>query len=268
MTITTHYGISFRGALFSYLLGAPIRVGFDRAGRGLLYNVRVRVANPEGRHAVDWNLDLVSALGIKVESARIDLEPAPEDRRLASEHLRSCGFGDDQLLVGVFPGSKRLSRLWPAARFAEVADALSDRYRCRIMLIGGERERGAIDEIRSKMRREPIIAVGQDIGQSAALIERCGLMISTDSGPMHLAAAVKAPVVALFGPETPVRVRPYGERAVVVRHDMPCSPCHDYDCRFGTMACMDAITVDDVVAAVEANSEAWGLNRWRRAPGK
>ena len=267
MTITTHYGISFRGALFSYLLGAPIRVGFDRAGRGLLYNLRVRVANPQGRHAVDWNLDLARALGIKVAKAELSIALSPEDRVFASAFLRERNAGEDALLVGIFPGSKRISRLWPGGRFAEVADRLSDLYRCRIMLIGGEREREAIGEIRSKMRHEPILAVGQGIRETAALIERCGLMISTDSGPMHIAAAVKTPVVALFGPETPVRVRPYSERAAVVRHDVPCSPCHDYGCKLGTMACMDAITVDDVLAAVEANSPAWGLDRWRRASG-
>jgi len=268
MVLTTHQGIRFRGALFSYLLGVPIRVGFDKGGRGALYNHRVAVCDADARHATDWNLDLARALGVKVAKAELSIALSPGDRAFASAFLGDRNAGEDALLVGIFPGSKRISRLWPAERFARVADALSDRYRSRLILLGGEREREAIGEIKCKMRHEPITAIGQGIRETAALIERCGLMISTDSGPMHLAAAVKTPVVALFGPETPVRVRPYSERAAVVRHDVPCSPCHDYGCKLGTMACMDAITVDDVLAAVEANSPAWGLDRWRRASGR
>ncbi|HVP58111.1 MAG TPA: lipopolysaccharide heptosyltransferase II [bacterium] len=263
MVLTTHQGVRFRGAFFSYLLGAPIRVGFDKGGRGALHNYRVPVRDADDRHATDWNLDLARAIGIKVEKAELTIALSSEDRAFASAFLRERRADEDVLLAGIFPGSKRISRLWPADRFAAVADALSDRYRARVILLGGERERGIVEAIKGAMHHEPIIAIGQDIRQTAALIERCGLMISTDSGPMHVAVAVKTPVVALFGPETPVRVRPYTERAAVVMHPTPCSPCHDYGCRLGTMACMDAISVEDVLRAVEANSISWGLERWR-----
>ena len=265
ISITTHYGISFRAAFFSYLVGAPTRVGFDRGGRGSLYNVRVAVGSPGERHAVEWNLDLARALGLGVESPALSVALAPREREAASALLRGCRIGDGRrLLVGIFPGSKRSTRLWRSERFAAVADALAEAYRADILLLGGPGERAAVAEIERAMRAPAAVAVGQSVRDTAALIERCGLVISTDSGPMHLAAALGAPVVALFGPETPVRVGPWTDHAAVIQHDFACSPCHTGGCRLGTNACMEAITVDDVLEAVRANSERWGLEPFRR----
>ena len=257
MTLTTHQGIRFRGALMTYLIGAPIRVGFDKGGRGDLYTVRVEVADADARHAVDWNLDLISALGIEVGKRELSLPLAAEDRQFASDFFAARGV--DDLVVALFQGSKRVTRLWPDERFAAVGDALARRYHARILLLGGERERATIEHTASLMEEKPIVAIGQSITQTAALIARSGLLVSTDSGPMHIAAAVGTPVVALFGPETPTRVRPYSVKSAVVRHAVPCSPCHDYGCRLGTIECMMRITPEDVLETIQANAVAWGL---------
>jgi lipopolysaccharide heptosyltransferase II len=264
MTLTTHQGIGFTGAVFSYLLGAPIRVGFDKGGRGVLYTHRVEVEDVEARHAVDWNLDLAVRLGINVDTRQLSLPLPAQDRQFAADLLAGAGVAADQVVIALFQGSKRRSRLWLGDRFAQLADALADRYRSRILLFGAENERPAIEAIAGAMRSSPIVAIGQTIRQTAALIERSGLLVSCDSGPVHIAAALETPVVALFGPETPVRVGPYGERSAVVRHDLPCSPCHGKDCRFGRPRCMELITVDEVLRTIEARAARWGLASFRK----
>jgi lipopolysaccharide heptosyltransferase II len=264
VTIVTHYGISLKSAAFAYLVGAPIRVGFDKGGRGALHTHRVKVEDTEARHAVDWNLDLAARLGITVDKREMSIYLNAEERRFAADLLTRAGVGPDEVTIALFQGSKRRSRLWLNDRFASLADALTDRYRSRILLFGGEAERPAIEAMAVAMRGAPIVAVGQTIRETAAIIERCGLLVSCDSGPVHIAAALKTPVVALFGPETPARVGPYGERSAVIRHVLPCAPCHDIDCRFGSPRCMEMITVEEVLQVIEQHSAAWGLDPFRR----
>lgn len=264
LSATTHYGVSFGAAAFSYLVGAPIRVGFDQGGRGALYTHRVKVEEIGARHAVEWNLDLARRLGIPIDKKEMAIYLTPAERRFATEFLARAGVGPDEVTIALFQGSKRKSRLWLTERFASLGDALADGYRSRILLFGAEQERPAIEATAGAMRSAPIVAVGQTIRETAALLERCGLLVSCDSGPAHIAAALKTPVVTLFGPETPVRVKPYGERSAVVTHGLPCSPCADIPCKFGSPRCMEMITVEEVLQTIEGHSAAWGLDAFRR----
>ena len=269
--LTTHYGLSFKGAFFAYILGGPVRAGFDRGGRGRLYTDRVEVEDVNARHAVDWNMSLAESLGIDSGSRALSLHLTEKDRGYASEFLGSSGLDAASPIVALFPGSKRKTRLWPAERFARLAALLAERYGLRALVLGGEAERAAAAEISASITDEadrtgrtrhgpPLVAIGQTIRQTAALIERSSLLVSCDSGPVHIAAAAGTPVVALFGPERPERVGPYSTRSAVVRHSLPCSPCFEMDCRFGLPRCMDLITVEEVAETIDKHSHEWGLD--------
>lgn len=265
LSVTTHYGISFGGAVFSYLAGAPVRAGFDKGGRGSLYTHRVEVDDPESRHAVDWNLSLAERLGIPAAPPEQSICLTPEERLFADGFLRDADVAPGQPVVALFQGSKRRSRLWLNHRFAQLADALASKYGARILLFGGEAELPAIRAIAGLTAHKPLVAVGQTVRETAALLERCGLLVSCDSGPVHIAAALKTPVVALFGPETPVRVRPYSAKSAVIWHRLECAPCHLDDCKFGAPRCMEAISVEEVLGVIRERAADWGLEGSRRA---
>ncbi len=192
-----------------------------------------------------------------------DIVIPESDRRWAQEFFREHGIQDSEIVICIFPGSKRKSRLWWEERFALIADRLAQEKRARIVLIGAERERDLIRNIAKLMKSESVAAIGQDILKTAAIIASSSMMISIDSGPMHIAAALGVPVIALFGPGNPVRVGPYEKEAAVIYHRLPCSPCYDYQCRYGTRQCMDLIAVEEVIAAIEDNWQRWAIPQRR-----
>jgi len=250
--------------LASFICGRPLRIGHRYARNDLteLNFLKNRtVMEDDTLHCVEENLRLLDFLGIrerKVYPMQIHL--TAEEEAFASGWISDLELGRRRL-IGIHPGTSVFKnqdrRRWPEVSFAKLIDSLSLEMDAAFLLFGGPDERPLRGKLISMVRTgTKIISVDlPSVRQAAALIRRCSLFISNDSGPMHIAAASGVPTVAVFGPTNPVWVRPWGVRHRVVRKDLPCSPCFRYSRKTlecvanGGYACIRDIAVEDVFEA-------------------
>ncbi|MFQ5812431.1 MAG: lipopolysaccharide heptosyltransferase II [Anaerolineae bacterium] len=242
-------------SLLPYLGGIPQRVGLDSRGRGFSLTVGVPVAGL--KHEAELYLDTARAVGVEVNEPRLEFYPAGEDRRHVAEMLRAAP--QVPLVVihpagGSNPGMILSAKRWPPQRFAALADRLIEERGAQVCLVGGPDDGPIAAAIKESMRQEPWDLTGQlTLGQLSALLERCDLFIGHDTGATHLAVAVGAPVVAIFGPSDPRMYGPYSENSVALWHDVGCNPCllhgrWNAACR--RFRCIEAVTVEEVWQAV------------------
>jgi len=253
---------SFRGALGAWLAGARRRVGYGRNGRGLLLSE----ALPPPRQAkgalavvpaIDYYLGLGRALGCQTDDRRMELQIDPRDQQRAGQLLEQAGFDPARPLAVLNPGgSYGTAKLYPAGRFAAVADGLADRLGFQIVINAGPGEQAIAQAIQQAMGRPPLLdlaAVGNSLGLLKAIIARSSLVVTNDTGPRHIAAALGANLVTIFGPTDPGRTELYYSRERIVRVDLPCSPCQKKTCPLaeekGRHRCMLAISPEMVLAA-------------------
>ena len=244
--------IDFHGLMKSaaivLLSGGGRRLGYDSMQEmtGLFYTEKI----PEdmNKHAVDRYLDFVRHLGGASEEPRFIIAVEEENRKKIDSLLAEGNISAERGFVAVNPVAFWKTKLWDESRFALLCDRIARELGFAVVFTGGEKE-GAIESIRAQMR-EPSLNLGgrTTLRDLACLYGRAALVVTTDSGPMHIAAAAGTPVVALFGPTSPVRTGPYGRGHEVIRADLTCSPCFRKEC--GTKKCMDGISVDRVFEAV------------------
>ena len=243
---------SFRAALYGRASRAPRRIGYATDGRTALLTDPMSVPEGAGHQLRDYDA-LLSAHGIPPDPDPPRL-PLPEKaRQQADRALRAAGLmhAVDRLVL-LSPGSAQdPTKRWRAGRFAALGDLLAQRrYTCAI--VSGPNE-AALGVAVSSAAKAPLPVLGSDLDPVglAALLERGRLLVSNDSGPMHLAAAVGTPVVAFFGPTDPGRTAPTGAPAAVLDRYVFCSPCFRSKCPYGH-ECMKEITVEMALAACEA----------------
>jgi heptosyltransferase-2 len=243
---------SFRSALQVRMAGIPVRIGYGDEGRSFLLTHAV----PRGRkllevHRVHYYRALLSGLGgsEEVRPPRIALKDA--ERQWAQRTLQEPGLLDGRVLIGMNPGATYgLAKCWLPDRFSELGRRLADRTGASILVFGKGSERPLAEEILAGLGGNGVDLVGKTgLLQLAALLDRCRLLVTNDTGTMHVAAAVDTPVVALFGSTDPVTTGPWGEGHTVVRKKVDCSPCLKRVCPTDHR-CMNLITVDDVEEAV------------------
>lgn len=217
----------FRSGLMAYGTGAPVRVGFSTA-RELshkFYNIKVDPPSI-AMHAVDRYLFVADRLHLATGPPRFELGVDDDARREmltrfdGSEHA-------GRPLVAMAASTQWPTKEWPAKRFAEVADGLISTFNARIVLVGTRDERARADSVRYHMRGDAANIAGETtLTELVALIDHADLLVTNDSGPMHIADAVGTPLVAVFGPTDPIRTGPYHQRRHVVRaRDCACAPC-------------------------------------------
>lgn len=244
---------SFRSAFHIYLARIPMRMGYRAEGRSIFLTHGIhRSKEILRRHRVYYYRKLVEPLG-KVEglpSPQIFLRE--EDRRWAAQALKDMGISNGELLIGMNPGATYgLAKCWHPDRFGELGRRLSEKWKARILLFGKEGEQPIAHEILRHLGGRGIDLTGRTgLLQLAGLLERCHLLITNDTGTMHVATAVSTPVVALFGSTDPVTTGPWGDRHVVVKKDVSCSPCQKRICPTDHR-CMERITVEEVEEIVE-----------------
>jgi heptosyltransferase-2 len=244
---------SFRSALHIYLARIPIRIGYRDEGRSLFLTHGIRRTKEILHvHRVYYYQKLLEPLG------KIEDPPSPqiflreEDRKWANRVLKDLGIPEGKPLIGMNPGATYgLAKCWYPDRFGEVGKRLSEKWQARVLLFGKEEERPIVHEILKHMGTKGIDLIGKTgLLQLAALMERCHLLVTNDTGTMHVATAVGTPVVAIFGSTPPLTTGPWGDGHVVVKRDVPCSPCWKRICPTDHQ-CMDLITVDEVEEAVD-----------------
>ncbi len=184
-------------------------------------------------------------------SKRLFLNSSNESEKFADEFLEKNGVSDGDMLIGFQPASSRPDRRWSSDSFAKLGLELVKKYGAKIIIFGVPSEKDVGDEIHSKMDGRAINAAGKtSVRELSALLKRCHLLVTNDTGTMHVAAAVGTKVVALFFAHALVHeTGPYGEGHIILQADIPCSPCsHHTNCK--NPICKDYIAVEDVLKAI------------------
>jgi heptosyltransferase-1 len=237
----------FKSGVVIGLAHGDRKIGFDRT-RELSYlflNERLPAYDIE-KHALERYLDIARYLGAKDVSGACTLPIAGERERIRRriDAVKPAG----RRLVVMNPGARWTTKLWPEGNFAELADRLIQEKNATVIFTGGPDDRGMIERVVTLMQhRDAENWAGETtLKELAALASASDLFITTDTGSMHLAAAVGAKVLALFGPTAPWRTGPYGGASTVVRSGIDCSPCFQRTCG-KNVKCMTGITVEDVM---------------------
>jgi len=244
----------FKSGLIVLLSGARRKLGYESMQElsGLFLNEKI----PEdmGKHAVDRYLDFLRHLGAKVGEPRFYIPVGEENRTRVDTLLATEGIARGERFVAVSPVALWDTKLWEEKKFAMLCDRLVGELGLKTVLTGSSGD-GILQRIEKAMTR-PIANLGgkTSLRDLAYLFGRAALVVTTDSGPMHIAAAAGTPVVALFGPTSPSRTGPYGKGHRVIRKEIDCSPCFLKRC--DVLTCMKEITVDEVFKAVK--DKLWG----------
>ncbi|MBI4496138.1 MAG: lipopolysaccharide heptosyltransferase II [Deltaproteobacteria bacterium] len=256
--IIDNHGI-LKSGLLVFLARGRRKIGF-RASAGIaeegnyLFTNERYGALPIERHALERYLDLVAHLGVPAEKAALRYAVPEEARRVAERLLRENGVMGRPLII-IHPLAKWESKQWPGEYFTRLADRLGEEG-TRVVFSGSPDDRGPVEEIFRQSRHPDRMAnlCGRTrLRELAGLFSLADLVITPDTGPMHLAAAVGAPLIALFGPTAPWRTGPYGNGHVILRRPLACSPCFRRKCP--TRECMNSLTVEEVFEAAQRRLE-------------
>ncbi|NTU42836.1 MAG: lipopolysaccharide heptosyltransferase I [Nitrospirales bacterium] len=227
-----------RSGLIAYATRAPMRIGFAEAREGAPLFYTHRVEGGKEIHAVDRYLRIASAIGCDVKAVSFPMPPGLESdqvRRIRDE------LGDYVVMV---PGARWTTKIWPAERFGNLAALIKE----PVVVVGGKADEARGREIEALSEGQARSLAGKtDLAELVAIIRGCRCMVSNDSGPMHIAAGFNIPVVAIFGPTSPVRTGPYGAMHRIVTPHIPCAPCYKRSCK--DLKCMDEISVEKVFEA-------------------
>jgi len=256
----THYDlvIDFQALLKSAVLIALAKgkqkIGFDKGMEHMEHSYlflkkRVPPVDMEN-HALLRGLMLLEALGIASDEIIFHFPVFDQDRHRMNDLLDGHGVNPLYRIVAINPVAKWETKLWGSKKFACLADKLRQRYDAELVFTGGEEDQETIQDILSGMKGDAVNLAGETtLKMLAALYEKAKFVVSTDTGPAHVAAAVGTPIVALFGPTAPWRTGPFGEGHEIIRADLECSPCFKRRCE--TKACMEQISVQDVLDGIE-----------------
>lgn len=270
---------SFESALLAFMAGIPHRAGYDTDFRGFLLTAKVHPHPPPskgggregGRHQVEYYLGLLQALGLDRGERDLALVVSPAEEAQAQALLEVEGVKGPalseveggELLVGLNPGSVYGSaKRWPVERYAALADEITSRFGARILIFGSAQEVPIAMKVQNLMRSQAVNLAGKTtLKLLGALLKRCRVLVTNDTGAMHIASAVRTPIVAIFGPTDPKVTSPWGmgtappnpsvgQGHTILYHPPSCAPCLLRECPIDHR-CMTAISVEEVLHAVE-----------------
>ena len=242
-----------RSALVSWIARGGLTIGLEdrREGAPAFYDQTVPRAG-FATHAVDWYLDVLRALGIPVDLDFEWLPARPEVFRLLRCRIPSL----ESDCIALQPGARWDTKRWPIDHFRQLIAELRNRHpRTQILILGGGDDRPFGAALSATGTQGLLDLTGQlDLQELVEVMRRVRILVTNDTGPMHIAAALGRPVVGLFGPTEPRRTGPYGSEHRILRNGLPCSPCLKSRCRWrDPLACLVGILprqVADEVAAV------------------
>ena len=250
----------------SFLIGAKLRLGHRYKHQNLIHlpflNHKTILESDE-LHNVEENLRLLEFLGIQREDFKTVLEiyPSEGDWKRAEAFWEKHNLSQKQYIFGLHVWSTTLKdmhhKCWDKRKFATLVDRLDERYDCEFLLFEGPHDQEVNTFILNTVQHKPIIVRDTTVRETASILKGCSLLVTNDSGVMHVGAAIGVPIVALFGPTNEKWVGPVAERRTLVKKDLPCRPCFIYstrhlECKTGRhFECLSSIDVEEVLDAVD-----------------
>jgi heptosyltransferase-2 len=253
---------SLETALVPSLARVPLRIGYATEGRQKLLTHPLELPDALGsQHEVFHYLNIVARLEWLVNRQQSFLDSQPDASLEVSEPRKARarkmlrangvkgfpGITDGHPLIALCPGSTNSrAKRWPAERYAALADRLMDECDAEVLLVGSSAEKDVSLEVHSQMRNSPILITGKtDLSELVAVLSLVDLLVTNDTGPAHIAAALGRPTLVIFGPTNPLTTRPFSPFGEVVRHPPDCAPCMLRDCPIDHR-CMTAVSVDEL----------------------
>jgi len=239
--------------LLSFLSFPKESYGYNNGKLGFLLTSKIRDDNKK-IPAVEHQFRVLKMLGIDYpKDAHLELWPSEKDRQYVQKLMDSEWLSNNKKVVGIniSASEKWRTKNWPVKYIAQLCDLLSAKN-IRAVLTGEEKDRDSSRELSKLTKAKPANFVGKtDIMQLAALIDRCSVYVTPDSSPLHIAASMDTPCVALFGPTDPIRHTPPFDKLTVIKKDLPCVPCYNPQCEIVKHDCMKRISVQEVAEAIE-----------------
>ena len=240
----------FKSGILAFIVKGRKKIALNggREGSSIFVNERVAILDPN-IHALERYLYIARYLGAAEPSWNGQISINAKHKRYVDHLLEE--IGNNRTLVAVNPMAKWETKLWSLDRFACLADRIKEELEAVVIFTGSIDDIKAVETILSNMNTHAINLAGKSsLKELAYLYRKCAVVIATDTGPMHIAAAMSVPtVIALFGPTSPFRTGPYGSKHKVINSNLACSPCFKKKC--DDMSCMKEITVDMVFKEVK-----------------
>ncbi|MDD2890049.1 MAG: glycosyltransferase family 9 protein [bacterium] len=261
--------------LINFIIGAKIRIAhkynkFTTKNLGFLNNKTI--PEDDEKHDIEENIRLVSLANlsteIKEDESLLTEDGQPlwgkpkiyltdKDKKFADNWLRERNLKYKTLIgihAGTAPFKNQIQRRWDKEKFGELGKELAEKYNATILLFGSNAEKDLKEDIQKMIGENAFLVNGTTMRETSALIEKCSLFISSDSALMHIAASLNVQCVSIFGPTNPKWVYPYKTKYIIVRKELPCSPCFYYSqkplsCKFKDFRCIKSITVEEVLTA-------------------
>ena len=247
---------AFEAAVIPFFAGVPMRLGYATESRQRLLTHPVPLPDwRSSEHEVFYYLYLIAALEQSLFGSNtlyehepdISLELPNSKLETARRILAQTGVTPGSSVVAICPGSiNSRAKRWPAESFAKVSDELID-HGMQVLLVGSKDEQEVTSAVTSRMHNSPIVLTGQTtLEQLIGILSVSDLVVTNDTGPAHIAAALGRPTLVIFGPTNPLTTRPFSSQAEILRHPPDCAPCMLRDCPIDHR-CMTAITVEEVL---------------------
>ena len=246
-----------RVELISFLADIPKRIGYGNRKFGFLLTDRIPDTRHLGlKHEIDYCLDILRKLNLKTKESKPYIAVKKESLEWIDEFLKTQNISGHDKIAGLHPGASCPSKRWLKERFVILANRLVEDYGFKILIIAQGPENVAIADELAKNIRYPVINLAGELTLSrlAAALKRCAILISNDSGPVHIASAVGTPVISIFGRNqaglSPLRWGPVGRQDKYLHKEVGCSVCLAHKCEI-SFDCLKAITVEDVLKSVD-----------------
>jgi heptosyltransferase II len=234
---------NFESALTAFLSGIPERIGYQKEFRSALLTRSLPLPQ-NSTPRTDHFLAITNLAGCETKDNKPDLYLSEAEREWAVTRLGNLA----RPIVGIIPGAQEKTRIWDGGRFATVADSLINKIKANVLILGGPGDNKLSSSIISQMDNIPIDMTGAfNLREFIAILNSCDLVISNDTGPMHIASLLGTEVITFFGAGDIIETCPLGEKVHVIHKYLPCSPCLKSECPKGNYKCLDLITAEEVI---------------------
>ena len=231
-----------RSGIITKATGAPVRIGFQEAREGSRFFYTHKVKGGKDIHAVDRYLKIASFLGCDVSDVSFPF--SPESSSIFNSQLLTLNLPKEYAVI--VPGARWKTKRWPPEKFGELASRLP----VQSVIVGSKADKDIADLIVSLSEGKTISLAGKtSLKELIAVMRKAKFVISNDSGPMHIAAALGIPVYAIFGPTDPLRTGPYGKGHTIIRAAIPCAPCFKKTCE--DVKCLEGLSADKVFEIIK-----------------